>query len=84
MIQILMKFHLPNQSQIVEADHLVCLIRHLVDISEEEKQIIIVIVVIVIIVVVVIVIIIIIVTRPRPAFGRLGLGGLSRGYNSHG
>ena len=34
MIQILMKFHLPNQSQIVEADHLVCLVRHLVDVSE--------------------------------------------------
>ena len=28
--------------------------------------------------------IIIIFTRPRPAFGRLGLGGLSRGYSSHG
>ena len=29
-------------------------------------------------------IIIIIVTRPRPAFGRLGLGVSSRGYSSHG
>ena len=28
--------------------------------------------------------IIIIITRPRPAFGRLGLGGSSGGYNSHG
>ena len=23
-------------------------------------------------------------TRPRPAFGRMGLGGLSGGYSSHG
>ena len=30
------------------------------------------------------IIIIIIITRPRPAFGRLGLGGLSRGYSSNG
>ena len=30
-----------------------------------------------------IIIVIIIVTRPRPAFGRLGLGGLSRGYSSY-
>ena len=29
-------------------------------------------------------IIIIIITRPRPAFGRLGLGGSSGGYSSHG
>ena len=28
--------------------------------------------------------IIIIITRPRPAFGRLGLGGSSRGYTSNG
>ena len=28
--------------------------------------------------------IIIIITRPRPAFGRLGLGGLSGGNSSHG
>ena len=28
--------------------------------------------------------IIIIITRPRPAFGRLGLGGSSGGYSSHG
>ena len=55
MIQILIKFHLPNQSQIVEADHLVCLVRHLVDISEEEKLIIIVIVVIGIISIIVII-----------------------------
>ena len=27
---------------------------------------------------------IIIITRPRPAFGRLGLGGSSGGYSSHG
>ena len=27
--------------------------------------------------------IIIIITRPRPAFGRLGLGGWSGGYSSH-
>ena len=31
-----------------------------------------------------IVIFIIIITRPWPAFGRLGLGGLSGGYSSHG
>ena len=30
------------------------------------------------------IIIIIIITRPRPAFGRLGLGGLSEGYTYHG
>ena len=30
------------------------------------------------------IIIIIIITRPRPAFGRLGLGGSLRGYSSHG
>ena len=33
---------------------------------------------------VIIIIIIIIITRPRPAFGRLGLGGSSGGYSSHG
>ena len=38
----------------------------------------------VIVIVIVIIIIIIIVTRPRPAFGRLGLGGSSGGYSSHG
>ena len=27
---------------------------------------------------------VIIITRPRPAFGRLGLGGLSGGHSSHG
>ena len=37
-----------------------------------------------IIIIVVVVIIIIIITRPWPAFGRLGLGGSSRGYSSHG
>ena len=31
----------------------------------------------------IIIIIIIIITRPRPAFGRLGLGGSSGGYSSH-
>ena len=31
-----------------------------------------------------VIIIIIIFTRPRPAFGRLGLGGWSGGYSSHG
>ena len=30
------------------------------------------------------IIFIIIITRPRPAFERLGLGGSSRGYSSHG
>ena len=30
------------------------------------------------------VIVVIIITRPRPAFGRLGLGGSSGGYSSHG
>ena len=30
-----MKADLPNQPQIVEPDHLVCLIRHLVDVSEQ-------------------------------------------------
>ena len=30
------------------------------------------------------VIVTIIITRPRPAFGRLGLGGSSGGYSSHG
>ena len=32
----------------------------------------------------IVIIIIIIITRPRPAFVRLGLGGLWRGYSSHG
>ena len=31
----------------------------------------------------IIIIIIIIISRPRPAFGRLGLGGSSRGYSSY-
>ena len=34
--------------------------------------------------IIIIIITIIIITRPRPAFGRLGLGGSSRGYSSHG
>ena len=34
--------------------------------------------------IIIIIIIIIIITRPRPAFGRLGLGGSSKGYSSHG
>ena len=36
------------------------------------------------IIVIIIIIIIIIITRPWPAFGRLGLGGSSGGYSSHG
>ena len=35
-------------------------------------------------IVIISIIIIIIITRPRPAFGRLGLGGSSEGYSSHG
>ena len=34
--------------------------------------------------IIIIIIIVIIITRPRPAFGRLGLGGSSGGYSSHG
>ena len=37
----------------------------------------------IVIIVLVIIIIIIIITGPRPAFGRLGLGGSSRGYSSY-
>ena len=52
-------------------------------------NIIIIIITIIIIIIIIIVnininIIIIIITRPRPAFGRLGLGGSSRGYSSRG
>ena len=47
-------------------------------------SIIIVIIVIEIIINAIIVIIIIIITRPWPAFGRLGLGGSSEGTTSHG
>ena len=43
--------------------------------------VIIIIVIVIVIIVIVIVIVMIIVTRPRPAFGRLGLGGSSRGYS---
>ena len=38
----------------------------------------------IIITIIITIIIIIIITRPRPAFGRLGLGGSSRGYSSQG
>ena len=44
----------------------------------------IIIIITIIIVVSIINIIVIINTRPRPAFGRLGLGGSSRGYSSGG
>ena len=44
-----MNVYLPNQPQIVESDHLVCLIGHLVDVSEQVVVIIIIIVVLIII-----------------------------------
>ena len=40
--------------------------------------------IIIIIIIIVIIVTIIIITRPWPAFGRLGLGGSSGGYSSHG
>ena len=40
--------------------------------------------IIIIIITIVVIIILIIFTRPRPAFGQLGLGGSSRGYSPHG
>ena len=42
------------------------------------------IIIITIIIIIIIIVVIIINTRPRPAFGRLGLGGSLRGYSSHG
>ena len=47
-------------------------------------EIIVIIIVVWMIINIIVIIIIIIITRPRPAFGRLGLGGLSRGYSSNG
>ena len=52
-------------------------------ITRRRISIVIAIVFIVIIVIIIVIILIIIITRPRPAFGRLGLGGLSRGYSSN-
>ena len=41
-------------------------------------------IIVIILVIVIVIVVIIIITRPRPAFGRLGLGGSSGGYSSHG